>query len=304
MEVKVSVIVPIYNVEKYLDKCVMSLIHQTLQDIEIVLVDDGSPDNCGMMCDDYSTKDSRITVIHKKNGGLSSARNAGIKIAKGEYLMFVDSDDWVEPNFCETALDKLEKYDVDILSFGYNWIKSDDSIKEMSTDKDKILSSEKGIEELITLKDVIYNLPCNKIYKAKLFEGIEFPDGRLYEDQGTTYKLFHKAKSIAVITDRLYNYIQRGNSIQGGRLYKPKGYYDRLCIWEERYQFVKKNYPRLENPAMWQIFRESIDFFRYVDKKDAKYYMLTKEKIYSIYKTYAFVIISSILYKVKDKISH
>lgn len=302
MEVKISIIVPVYNVEEYLEKCVMSLVNQTLQDIEIVLIDDGSPDNCGKICDDFACKDSRVKVLHKANGGLSSARNAGVKIAKGDFLMFVDSDDWVEPNFCETALDKLEKYDVDILSFGYNWIKSDGSIKEMSTDKDKILSSEKGIEELITLKDVIYNLPCNKIYKAKLFEGIEFPDGKLYEDQGTTYKLFHKAKSIAVIIDRLYNYIQRGNSIQGGRLKKPKGYYDRLCLWEERHQFVKENYPKLANPAMWQIFRETIDFFRYVDNKDDNYYSLTKDKIYSIYKNNIFAIIKSFIYKVKYKV--
>lgn len=304
MSVKISIIVPVYNVEDYLEKCITSLTNQTFQDIEIVLVDDGSPDNCGKICDDYATKDARVTVIHKKNGGLSSARNAGIKIAKGQYLMFVDSDDWVEPNFCETALEKLGKYDVDILSFGYNWIKSDGNIKEMSTDKDKTLSSEKGIKELITLKDVIYNLPCNKIYKAELFNGIEYPMGKTYEDQGVTYKLFHRANSIAVIPDRLYNYLQRGDSIQGGRRTKPKGYYDRFCLWEERRQFVKINYPRLENPAMWQIFRESIDFFRYADKKDSKYYKQTREWILSFYKNNLLPIVKSIIYKIKDKISH
>ena len=117
--VKISVIVPVYNVEKYLEKCVESILNQSLKDIEIILVDDGSPDNCPQICDEYATKDSRVKVCHKQNGGLSSARNEGLKHVSGEYYMFVDSDDWLDSETCEVTYNYAKQNDADCLMFSY-----------------------------------------------------------------------------------------------------------------------------------------------------------------------------------------
>ncbi len=238
---KISVIVPIYNVEPYLEMCVNSIINQTYQNIEIILVDDGSPDRCGEMCDEYAQKDNRIVVIHKKNGGLSSARNAGLNISTGDFIMFVDSDDWVEKNFCETPLNEILKKEVDCLAFGY-FKHEDEKIITKTTNHPRFLNAEKAISSIINHDDIIYNFAVNKIYRRHVFNEIRFPEGRLFEDQGTTYRIFDLVGKIYVSDIPLYHYISRTGSIikQG---YKPKAINDKFDLWLERLQFLKKKYP-------------------------------------------------------------
>lgn len=252
----ISVVVPVYKVEPFLEKCILSLLNQTYKDIEIILVNDGSPDNCGKICDNYASKDSRIVVIHKKNGGLSSARNAGIDIAKGEYLMFVDSDDYVEPNFCERAYQIIKENNVVCASFGYYEHRSN-QVKPLGTANPRKIDAEESIRSLIALDDVIYNLAWNKIYHKNLFSKIRYPEGRLYEDQGTTYKIFDVAGQIYVDSTQLYHYIRRGDSITagGGTAYttSAKGLNDIFDLWYERLLFIEKRYPKLNRIAIKQI---------------------------------------------------
>ena len=141
----ISVIVPIYKVEEYLDRCVESLINQTYKNLEIILVDDGSPDNCPQMCEAWAQKDSRIKVVHKENGGLSDARNAGFEVATGDIISFIDSDDWIEPEMFETMLSQMEKDDSDIVSCGVNWVEENGSvIRTVTVSEDSVLEYDKG----------------------------------------------------------------------------------------------------------------------------------------------------------------
>ena len=255
-EYKISIIVPIYKVERYFERCINSVLSQSIPDIEIILVDDGSPDNCGKMCDDYAAKDSRIIVIHKKNGGLSSARNAGIDIAKGDYLMFIDSDDYVEPDFCEKAYQFVTDNNVLCASFGYyeHW---SDRTDEFHTSKTKVIPAKDAIKSLITKDDVIFNFAWNKIYHRSLFNNIRYPEGRYYEDQGTTYKLFDAAKTIYVDPSMLYHYNRRQETITQAlgieQTQEPKVLNDIFDLWCERLDFIRNNYPDLKNSVLKQI---------------------------------------------------
>lgn len=263
-DILVSIIVPVYNVEQYLCKCIDSIITQTYKKIEIILIDDGSSDSSGIICDEYALKDSRIIVIHKENGGLSSARNAGLDVAIGDYVMFVDSDDFVEPDFCEVPLKIAKEKNVDIVSFGYCRLYADGQIIETKTSNPRSLSKAEGINQLITKSDVIHNYTWNKFYNKNLFKEIRFPIGKYYEDQATTYLLFHKASSIYVIDNILYNYIYRSSSISAD-WNKPKSIIDRFSIWLERLDFIKEFYPDSTNIQINQLVNEAMKgFFRFV----------------------------------------
>ena len=248
----ISIIVPIYKVEKYLKRCIESLIHQDYQDIEIILVDDGSPDNCGIICDEYANKDTRIKVIHQKNGGLSAARNSGIDIAHGDYLMFVDSDDWVETNFCSFALKKCIETRSDIVVFGYNDVFNDRIVKRSIAPKnEKKYTTEEALKELHGGK--ILSFAWNKIYKADLFKtSIRYPKGRLFEDIGTTYLLFHQANAVYLASGATYNYQKREDSILGKKM-KAKDAIDWFDLEMERLLFMKQNYPDVAT-SLWGYY--------------------------------------------------
>ncbi len=247
----ISIIIPIYKVEPFIVRCIDSVLHQTYRDIEIILVDDGSPDNCGKICDEYAIKDSRIVVIHKENGGLSSARNAALDICKGEYIMFVDSDDYVEPDFCEIALKTLNEKKVSCVSFGYYEFRNNQRTRYV-TSQPRVLNAEEAIKQLIIRTDVVYNLAWNKIYHRSLFETIRYPHGKLYEDNGTTYKLFHLAGRIYVTDIPLYNYIRRDESITG-QAYSSRAITDKFDLWYARLLFLYAHYPNLTKAAHQQL---------------------------------------------------
>ena len=239
MHRKVSVIIPVYKVEKYLKRCVESVVNQTYKNTEIILVNDGSPDNCGVICDEYAKIDSRIKVIHKANGGLSSARNAGLDIASGEYIMFVDSDDWIE----EDSLEKLDKYmdmSYDIINFKFRFAKGKTKNIELN---DKLKDSYEC--DLLSYIDKLFLgeldfFIWNKLYKKNLFDKVRFPEGRNYEDLATIYKLYFKAKNIIVTDYTLYYYwLGNSNSITSNSTIKNMT--DYLLSAKEIYE-VNKNY--------------------------------------------------------------
>ena len=208
----ISVIVPIYNVEDYLDRCVESIVKQTYKHLEIILVDDGSPDNCPQICDGWAEKDSRIKVIHKENGGLSDARNAGLKITTGEIVSFIDSDDWIE------------------------------------MDNDGVLDTQSAMKELLNdgkLKQHVWN----KIYKFDLIQDVPFEKGKYHEDVFWSYLIVGRAKRISVITDSFYNYVQRSNSIMGEGFSAKR--LDALDANYLRCEYMKKHFPELYDHALY-----------------------------------------------------
>lgn len=210
MNKKISIVIPVYNVDKYLRRCIDSIINQLYKDIEIILVDDGSSDKSGEICDEYTRLDNRIKVVHKENGGLSSARNSGINIATGDYIMFVDSDDWINGDTFK-ILSKFIDKDYDMVMFKNVFVKSEEKIPVDDSDP-----REYDLKEYID--NVCLNkldfFVTNKLFRMSLFEKVRFPEGRNYEDLGTIYKLFPKLTKIIGIDSQLYYYwIDNSNSI-------------------------------------------------------------------------------------------
>lgn len=238
----ISLVVPIYNVEKYLRKCLDSLLAQTFSDIEIILVNDGSSDNSLGICEEYLQKDTRITLINKKNGGLSDARNVGLKIAKGDYIGFVDSDDWVEPNMYEVLYKLSIKENADISTCLLRVHSKDKKHVQYSPYVFKVFDSKNAIHSLY--KGELSGFAAyNKLYRRSLFENIQFPIGRVYEDAAIMYILYNTANKIAFTNKPLYNYLRREGSITNSGFSEKR--FDIIHNYYETYSFMEKNYPEM-----------------------------------------------------------
>lgn len=219
--IKISVIVPVYKVKKaLLERCVESLINQTLEEIEIILVDDGSPDDSGKICDEYAAKDARINVIHKKNGGVSSARNCGIEKASGEYIGFADSDDYVKPDFFETLYNAATENDSDMLCSGYIELK-EDCQTECNVTEDKspcIMKPDEAVEEFILFRKIDFRV-WNKIFKAQIAENIRFfEEFRIAEDELFIYECIKKSKNVQYLPYAGYYYYINPKSVMSNGL--------------------------------------------------------------------------------------
>lgn len=226
---KVSIVVPVYKVEEFLPKCLDSILAQTYKDFELIIVDDGSPDNCPQICDDYSKLDDRIKVIHQENKGLGGARNTGASQAAGEYILFIDSDDYIEPDLLETALKNAIKTDADILVYGFRTVNESGRQMQNYTEpvKKNIPLSPQSDKSIF----LIYPNAWNKLYKRELFEqsGILYPSNVWYEDLRTTLKLFLFAQSIVFIDDILYNYlIRQGSIMQNSNIDRNRELFDAI----------------------------------------------------------------------------
>lgn len=234
MQIKISIIVPVYNAEKYLDRCIKSIYSQTFTDYEIILVNDGSLDNSLALCRKYAESDSRITVIDKENGGAGSARNKGIEIAKGEYLAFPDVDDWFESNMYEELYTLAKSGDYDIVFSGVNNYSQD--LKFLSTVKCPIVdfkSQDECRKNIMTLfpTTLIFDSPCNKLYKRELIEenGVRFTDLRRCQDAMFNIDFYNAANTVASIDKAYYNYIE--NTTEGFQRKFPKNYIDIIVIY-------------------------------------------------------------------------
>ena len=281
----ISVIVPIYKVEKYLKRCVNSLLAQSYSDFELILVDDGSPDNCGNICEEYAAKDKRIRVIHKENGGLSDARNVGLGIAKGEYIAFVDSDDWVATNYLETLLKVIELTDSDICECEVLKTTGEIEKYKKSDEQYTSYSSEKALELLICDK-ILHQYVWNKLYKRSCLKGIPFAVGKINEDEFWTYQVFGNARRITKISNVLYYYFQRGSSIMGNH-YNLKRL-DALEAKSLRQQYIEEKFPALTEVSKINLFESCIysgqmtlKFLEKNEKKQAKIIIDNIRKQYS-----------------------
>lgn len=240
MEPLISVIVPVYKAEAYLKKCVDSIINQTYKNLEIILIDDGSPDSCPQMCDDFAKLDERIVVIHKENGGLSSARNAGIDVARGDYIGFIDSDDYIRPEMYERLYTSLINTCADLCICSCQRVNEfGENISNNSPIKDEVLTREQCFSKIFLSNGWYYVTAPMKLYKRELFAGLRFKNGKLHEDEFFIHHLIGKCDIIATISDELYMYLQRDGSIM--HTLSPKNY---LCIIDayiDRHQYFKQH---------------------------------------------------------------
>lgn len=238
----VSVIVPVYKVEPYLHRCVDSILIQTYANLEIILVDDGSPDNCGQICDEYARKDKRIKVIHKKNGGQSEARNVGLDMAKGEYVTFVDSDDWIHNQYIEILYNDIIQANADVSMCTFVRISamySND--KKIATHKVEVLNKEQAIERTLYQKK-LDSSPWDKLYKRNLFDGLRFTVGRIYEDLEIIYQIYDRATILTYTTEALYYYFYREDSTLG--VFNQKRLIV-LDITDEIVRYMEEKYPTI-----------------------------------------------------------
>lgn len=253
----ISVIIPVYNVEKYLDRCISSIVNQTYKNLEIILVDDGSPDNCLKICDEWKNKDERIIVVHKENGGLSDARNTGLEIASGEYISFIDSDDWVSKEFIRCLYLAIKNSNSEICECEVIrtdvWNNSDDCFKDDFTISS--FTTEQAMELLIK-NTVFHQHVWNKLYKKECLQNILFVKGKINEDEFWTYRIFGNARQISKIQCNLYFYFQRPESIMGVN-YNIR----RLDVLEaklERQNYIDQRFPALSNLALVNLIQTCI----------------------------------------------
>lgn len=238
MEKLVSVIVPIYNVDKYLEECLNSIVNQSYKNLEIILVDDGSTDRCPMICDEFQKKDSRVKVIHKENGGVAEARNIGLKNVKGDYISFIDPDDYVEKCFIRELVDALEKNNAEMSICSAKKVDDLENIlQHLNVKNKKLISGKEAIAEFEKYP-VTNTVLWNKLYKKELFSNIVFPKGKIHEDEAVIYKVLYKANVIAVINKELYFYRYYKKSITNKKFNDSR--IDIIDIVDERLEFFKK----------------------------------------------------------------
>lgn len=252
---KVSVIVPIYKVEKYIHRCIDTILNQTYVNLEVILVNDGSPDNGGAIAEAYKAKDNRVKVIHKTNGGLSDARNAGMQHVTGHFTMFVDSDDWLDIKMIETMVEKSNIYEADIVQSAFYYafddaLYIDDRYVEQN-DHPFILNNNQLMYELVK-NELVKNFAWGKLYKTKMIHNIPFKKGVLFEDVFWTHQVMHKVNNYCILHEPYYYYYQRDDSIVAS--YSPRNL-DIIKGLKERHRFIKKYYPALTNESYELILK-------------------------------------------------
>lgn len=282
----ITIIVPVFRVEKYIRKCIESIINQTYQNLEVLLIDDGSDDGCPLICDEYSKKDKRIKVVHKKNGGLSEARNCGLEIAKGEYISFIDSDDFVESQMIERLYSCLKKTNSELSICSYSCVDEDGndfgkkkpSFESFSCDKDEVfLLYDKP------LLSWLLGVAWNKLYKKCIFDRIRYPIGKLHEDDFVSFLIYDECQSVAFVSDVLYHYTQRSKSIM--KSYNIH-HIDSAEAALNRIDFALKTkrfflIPKAEDLALNTIFHS---FTKALAKKEKEYALCLQKRYFITYR--------------------
>lgn len=267
---KISVIVPVYNVKTYLQRCIDSIEAQSLEDFDIYIVDDGSPDGCSRICDEYVERDPRINIIHQHNGGLSAARNSGIDFAvltsKSEWITFIDSDDWIYPEYLEFLYRAATEEKVQISVCGT--VFETNSTHHMCQQQYKV--EKMTSEDYWVKKNGDVSVAWEKLYWKQLFNTIRFPVGKIYEDEFTTYLLLYKAENIAVLENNLYIYYFSGNSILRSDWNENK--FDNIDSVLEKLEFFRNHgYWRAEEITIKQLGYVIIHDFEIINKEPEKY---------------------------------
>ncbi|MEF9960950.1 MAG: glycosyltransferase family 2 protein [Niameybacter sp.] len=256
----ISVIIPIYNVAAYLPRCIESVLHQTYKELEIWLVDDGSQDESGQIADDYADQDSRIQVIHKENGGLSDARNAGMEKATKDYIFFLDSDDWITRDALEILLHTMEKEQADIVVGGLYYTYDDTQWIDNKGWKEGVFAYQynnfQAMEALVEGTQ-LKNFAWGKLYKREMIQDLYFPKGLLFEDIFWQHQVFHRSQKCVVLRQPMVYYYQRSDSIVG--TFKVKNL-DRLKGFHERYHFIEVHYPSLILEMRYQLLGACLEY--------------------------------------------
>lgn len=265
----ISIVIPVYNVEKYLSKCLNSIRKQTFKNLDVILIDDGSTDRSGKICENYCKKDSRFRVIHQENRGQAAARNLALDIAKGKYVCFVDSDDYIEETMIEKLYNSITNDNADIAICGYNRVNEMGELTKtfLPFHSERILSKQEAVLEV--LKDThLFSFLWDKIFKKELFEDVKFPENKLFEDVATVYKVIQKAEKIKAIPLALYNYVERSSSTIAS--YSDKRFQDQLESFYGQKKFAKKYH-----------YNEAIPWINYhitETKRRILYWYITTEK--------------------------
>ena len=259
----ISIIVPVYKVEEYLSACVESVLAQTYQNFELVLVDDGSPDNCPQMCDEFAARDSRIRVIHKENGGLSSARNVGIDAAKGEYLAFLDSDDLWTPVFLERLYSALMETGADFAVCLFRRFQGEVPTELPSVAEAEVLTQREAFECLFSLRNENMVVAPNKLYKRFIFDSIRYPLGQIHEDEAVIHQIIGSAKTVAWVEEEHYLYRQAPDSIMTARFSLKR--LDETIAKEQRIEWFETNeMPDLANQTKTVYMNNLMRLYRMV----------------------------------------
>lgn len=303
---RISIIVPVYNVDKYLDDCIESILASSFKDIEVILIDDGSTDNSPYICDKYCKLDLRCQVVHKKNEGVSAARNLGLTLAKAEFVSFIDGDDFIHPQMLEFLYDALTTHpecELSMCNFNYTDKSYKDVIKNsFNTEnlKTKILSQEDFASGLFapSYKDIIYVVVWNKLYRKNLINEITFKES-LAEDTHFNLDCLHLINKIVLVDLKLYYWVQRSSSLSHQQL--SKKYIDRLDVYNECYMSIKNKCPQFAHYSLIKIFKTMLNL-RYASK-NTKYQQYTLSKIKHYHKLYDKNFISSKDIPIKLKLS-
>ena len=278
----ISVIVPVYKVEEYLEECIESLVNQTMQEIEIILVDDGSPDRCGAICDFYAQKYSNIKVLHQRNGGLSFARNQGLRIAKGEYISFVDSDDYAKENMLETLYNACMTNHTKMSACNFWGVIGDTVQYEMETNSICKFSSEDFLKKIISTENRISVVVWNKLFHRSLLGEKPFPEGKLYEDLGSTYKMIVAAGAISFVDSGLYFHRKFRKGAITMNAYSEREV-DRIEFSDEMAEFMRKNVPEIYPDALdykfETVYLPVINNMILSNVYDPKMYRIVKKEI-------------------------
>lgn len=282
----ISVIVPVYNAEKYIKKCLDSIINQTYRNLEIITVDDGSTDNSGLICDEYAKKDSRIIVIHINNSGVSAARNQGLKIAKGDYIGFVDSDDYISENMYEMLFSAMKKDDADLVCCNYIQVNEQGipfSDQQLPI-KDECITAEEALSYFI-LWGCYYVAPCNKLYKAHIFHTLTFPVEKRYEDLYIIHKIISQCNKISHVSKVLYYYARHEGSFTLEKFNIQEFDFAEAMI--NIYKYARHNhYPDLKDYCVRRLSYKFEEYWEQIKMNSAykkRYSEIKRESLFLLY---------------------
>ena len=265
----ISIIVPIYNVEKYLSRCIDSILQQSYQNLELILVDDGSPDGCGAICDAYAEKDSRITVIHQKNAGVSAARNAGLSCARGMLIGFIDPDDYIAPNMYQELIEAMEATEAELAICGYNYVDEDarvDEHRKYPLAERELLTQEQLMERFSDMPPSIRLSVWNKLFKSNLLHDLKFMEG-LHSSEDVLFlaKYACKIEKAVVVHKPLYlNTVRKGSATHGGLSIDSLA--DSFAVHDKMYKIVVKKYPKLRDHSL--AFLLDVCVLKYCESKE------------------------------------
>lgn len=310
----ISVIVPIYNVEAYLEKCILSIVNQTYQELEIILVNDGSTDRSGDICKKFEA-DKRIKLINKANGGLSDARNKGLECATGEYIAFIDSDDYVHPQMFEIMHKFMQKEQADVVACNFQKVTENEIVTYKSLNSNNLSFEIFDKEEALCQIDKVFVIACNKLYRREIFSMIRFTKGRLHEDEFVIHHILNRCDKIVVLNTPLYYYVQRDNSIMATM--NMKRILDKREALRERMELVlNSSIPKAIVPTVSRLLDyqieihevmkrgditsiEDITEIRELQKSDEKYIRdIIKENHVTIEKKYKLFLVHPDLYEI------